>query len=69
MNQGRYIETLAIILKQCFISVYIICAGQHSFAAPTFMNVTYSPILLISNIDVTVTTANVPRLVYLENQK
>jgi hypothetical protein len=48
--------------------MYVVCAGQRSFAAPIFIDVTYPPILLISNGDAGITTANVPRLLYLENQ-
>jgi hypothetical protein len=52
-----------------YYSIYVVCACQRSFGAPIFINVTYPAILLISNADTGITTANVPRLLYLENQK
>jgi hypothetical protein len=52
-----------------YYSIDVVCAGQRSFTAPKFINITYPPILLISNIDVGITTANVPRLLYLQSQK
>ena len=56
--------------KYCYIfSIYVVCAGQHSLSLPTFSNAIYLPILLITNIEATITTANIPRYIYLQDQK
>ena len=34
-------------------SIYVVCAGQRSSSIPTFINATYPPILLITNIEAT----------------
>ncbi len=70
MSQGKvYWNTSGNIKTMFYYSIYVVCACQRSFGAPIFINVTYPPILLISNADAGITTANVPRLLYLENQK
>ena len=50
-------------------SSYVFCAGQRSSSIPTFINATYPPILLITNIEATIITANLPRYIYLQYQK
>ena len=50
-------------------SIYVFCAGLRSSSIPTFINATYLPILLITNIEAIITTANLPRHIYLHDQK
>ncbi|CAF3370716.1 unnamed protein product, partial [Rotaria sp. Silwood2] len=50
-------------------SIYAVCAGQRSFSTPRFVSATYPPILLIANIEATITTGNTPRQICLKNQK
>ena len=50
-------------------SIYVVCAGQRSSSIPTFVDPIYPPILFITNIEATITTANVPRYIYLQDQK
>ena len=49
--------------------IYAVCAGQRSSSIPTFINATYPPILFITIIEATITTANLPRYIYLQDQK
>ena len=50
-------------------SIYVVCAGQRSSSIPAFSNAIYPPILLITNIEATITTGNVSRYIYLQDQK
>ena len=50
-------------------SIYVVCAGQRSSSIPTFIDAIYPSILLITNIEATITTANLPRYIYLQDQK
>ena len=49
--------------------IYAVGAGQRSSSIPTFINATYPPILFITIIEATITTANLPRYIYLQDQK
>ena len=50
-------------------SIYVVCAGQRSSSITTFIDAIYPPILLITNIEATITTTNLPRYIYLQDQK
>ena len=50
-------------------SIYVICAAQRASSEPKLMNVSYPAMLLIANVEATITTANVPRDIYLKDKK
>jgi hypothetical protein len=52
-----------------YYSVYVVCGGHRSATEPPFVNVTHSPVLLISNVEATIATDNVPREISIKNQK
>ncbi|CAF4884252.1 unnamed protein product, partial [Rotaria sp. Silwood2] len=50
-------------------SIYVVCAAQRASSEPKFTNVSDPIMLLIANVEATITTANVPRDIYLKDKK
>ncbi|CAF3210884.1 unnamed protein product [Rotaria sp. Silwood2] len=50
-------------------SIYVVCAAQRASSEPKFTNVSDPIMLSIANVEATITTANVPRDIYLKDKK
>ncbi|CAF0900910.1 unnamed protein product [Rotaria sordida] len=50
-------------------SIYVVCAAQRASSEPKFTNVSDPIMLLIANVEAIITTANVPRDIYLKDKK
>ncbi|CAF3799544.1 unnamed protein product [Rotaria sp. Silwood1] len=49
-------------------SIYVVCAAQRASSEPKFTNFSDPIMLLIANVEATITTANVPSDIYLKDK-
>ncbi|CAF1261107.1 unnamed protein product, partial [Adineta steineri] len=68
----KYLKKTKINDEECTddeSGIYLVCAGQRSRTAPTFINATHPPFLIITNLEEIITTANIPRDIVIDGQK
>ena len=63
------IDVFLSIENLVYPSLYVVCAGQRLFEVPVFLNGAYLPMLLVANNDTIITTANISRNIYIQQQK